>query len=1171
MRLDQVTIDNTINIRDELDEDTVRRYMEIFDQLPAVTVFRLPDGTCLLAGGFHRAEAARRLGREEIRAEVQEGTRQEAEDFAALDNLTHGKPYSRTERRKMIESWLRRHTDWSNNRIAQALSVSDQTVRVVRDELEATSQIAKLDALVGADGKAHPRKMPERPAESTSQIGKLADAPEAEGNHSGTGGGGEQRFPPAEEYVTARLVTSSPSRMEFEDNGQITDGRTQTPSDELPIRTDGDSGATNSPLQTFPDIPAPDVTLTNALLAQSNAVRIPLPDKSVQTVAFSSPYWGLRQYDGDTQAFVWPGVTFRLPGGELSFPGGDGCDHQWANPAGGQTGDYCLKCGAWRGPLGLEPSPEMFVGHLTMILREVCRVLRDDGTCWLNLGFSYWGGKGQSGQGTFEFQQSRYEAGESISRPQAHVGGQGLTRPSDGSHPDYKSKDLVEIPWLVGIAARMDGWYLRSAINWVKDNAMPSSVDDRPTQDYELVLLLAKSDRYFYDIDALREPVAASTPDRYERGYVYAAKRQAMVERGFYHTGTDGKYNLCGSRELNPLGRNKRTTWYEGREPVRLAEELLAAGYTLEEALQTAGIPADTGKENSSDTWRVNTSPYTGAHYAAWPPALVARMIQAGSPPAVCARCGKPYVRVIERSLATHEAGDDPTMQTGRAGFNRERDEAQTRLMTVSQAEIAAFLKSQANGRTAECRERFGTKWDHWIRTDDTGARLPTPDDWLDLKSLLGFDSRYDKDILPYTGKQANYARLPLMGTDHRPSTQIRDEWEQTRRQALGWRPDCACFDHPLNVEEWPDETHPVCGRCGQSHTKPAIVLDVTAGSGTTVQVARQLGRIGIGLDISLPYLAAQAKNRVVKPAKVSQKQSEVINRGIRLELPENEVITGDLIQVLPHLPVGSVDLIFADPPFNIGKIYGSDRVDDRLGDEEYRGRLRLWLASCLPLLKPTGSLVIHHIPVWAYRAAAFLEDSGLYFQRWVAWQDQSTFIANRVFRPEHYVFLWFSREANPAQTPVYAPHQRCARCGDYATHWGGKEKFRDEQGKTASDVWSKEFTRIHAGRKSRAANELPLEAVLRWVLALTKPGDYVFDPFLGSGTTAAAAELSGRRWGGVEINPDNLGAIRAKQDTAREMAGAVGDVDAMPPEERAGVLSRLTAMWGEKLRVDED
>ena len=198
-----------------------------------------------------------------------------------------------------------------------------------------------------------------------------------------------------------------------------------------------------------------------------------LPSDTFQTCVTSPPYWGQRDYG-----------TRRWFGGVLDCDHDQAIEHgphhpgqveqtKWkkAEAAGkGQTARTftCSKCGAWWGQLGLEPTPSAYVEHLVQVFHEVRRVLRSDGTLWLNLGDSYAGGR----------------------------------------HEGHKAKDLIGIPWLVALALQHDGWWLRSDIIWHKPNVMPESVVDRPTRAHEYVFLLTKSQEYFYDREAILEPSA---------------------------------------------------------------------------------------------------------------------------------------------------------------------------------------------------------------------------------------------------------------------------------------------------------------------------------------------------------------------------------------------------------------------------------------------------------------------------------------------------------------------------------------------------------------------------------------------------------------------------------------------------------------------------------------
>jgi DNA modification methylase len=222
-----------------------------------------------------------------------------------------------------------------------------------------------------------------------------------------------------------------------------------------------------------------------------------MPAGIAQTCVTSPPYWGLRDY------------------GTSVWAGGDGdCDHRKKNPvvdqrtstlgsnssglaidnSAYQLGKHflhtCPKCGARRvgAEIGLEPSPEEYVSRLVEVFREVWRVLRDDGTLWLNLGDSYNGSGGVGGPGKSHTNQG------SVDRRDNRAGWSGL-----------KQKDLVGIPWRVAFALQADGWYLRSDIIWSKPNPMPESVRDRPTKAHEYIFLLAKAKSYYYDAKSIEE------------------------------------------------------------------------------------------------------------------------------------------------------------------------------------------------------------------------------------------------------------------------------------------------------------------------------------------------------------------------------------------------------------------------------------------------------------------------------------------------------------------------------------------------------------------------------------------------------------------------------------------------------------------------------------------
>lgn len=249
-----------------------------------------------------------------------------------------------------------------------------------------------------------------------------------------------------------------------------------------------------------------------------------LPEGSAQTCVTSPPYWGLRDYGVPPR--VWDGSGCRR--------------HRWGPQFRG--GRFCERCGAWKGCLGLEATPDLFVRHLVLIMHEVRRVLRDDGTLWLNLGDCF--------VGTQTF------------------------RGSDGE--GLKPKDLIGIPWRVALALQADGWWLRSDIVWAKPNGPPEPSRDRPTRAHEFVFLLSKSRRYFYDAEAVREPDKGG---RSGNGYV----RPQRLSYG-------GPTAPRGQTEewVGGGGRNCRSVWqippssYRGAHfatfPEGLAEPCVLAG-----------------------------------------------------------------------------------------------------------------------------------------------------------------------------------------------------------------------------------------------------------------------------------------------------------------------------------------------------------------------------------------------------------------------------------------------------------------------------------------------------------------------------------------------------------------------------------------------------------------
>lgn len=265
--------------------------------------------------------------------------------------------------------------------------------------------------------------------------------------------------------------------------------------------------------------------------------------------------------------------------------------------------------------IGLEETPEAYVANMVKVFREVKRVLKDEGTLWLNLGDSYWGGKGQSGSRDGEYQDERANRGDSINQRHQQMGGYGKTRPTDKRHNVIKPKDLIGIPWMVAFALRADGWYLRQDIIWHKPNPMPESVTDRCTKSHEYIFLLSKSQRYYYDADAIKTPI-----------------KDASVALALRGVGENHK-NINGApgqtpHSMNQPRRNVRDLIkgydHRGEGDKKLTGH--SGNYDAE------GNLIGDGMANKKSVWSVTTKPFKEAHFATFPEDLIVDCIKAGCP-----------------------------------------------------------------------------------------------------------------------------------------------------------------------------------------------------------------------------------------------------------------------------------------------------------------------------------------------------------------------------------------------------------------------------------------------------------------------------------------------------------------------------------------------------------
>jgi len=254
---------------------------------------------------------------------------------------------------------------------------------------------------------------------------------------------------------------------------------------------------------------------------------------------------------------------------------------------------YGLRDYGHDGQIGLEETPEAYIKAMVEVFRCVWDVLADDGTLWLNIGDSYNGSGATGGQG-----KQHTNAG-SVGRPDARGGYVGL-----------KQKDLIGIPWMLAFALRADGWYLRQDIIWHKPNPMPESVQDRCTKAHEYIFLLSKSQKYYYDADAIAEPVTDSTAIR-------------LLQDIDNQIGSDRVPNKTNGT-MKAVGGKKFTSDMGGGGTTFVGH----SGYTKADG--TSSLKAT---RNKRSVWTVTTKPYKGAHFATFPPDLITPCILALSKP----------------------------------------------------------------------------------------------------------------------------------------------------------------------------------------------------------------------------------------------------------------------------------------------------------------------------------------------------------------------------------------------------------------------------------------------------------------------------------------------------------------------------------------------------------
>jgi site-specific DNA-methyltransferase (adenine-specific) len=240
------------------------------------------------------------------------------------------------------------------------------------------------------------------------------------------------------------------------------------------------------------------------------------------------------------------------------------------------------------------------------------------------------------------------------------------------------------------------------------------------------------------------------------------------------------------------------------------------------------------------------------------------------------------------------------------------------------------------------------------------------------------------------------------------------------------------------------------------------------------------------------------------------------------LETPLGRLYEADCTEVMRTLASDSVDLAFADPPFNLGKTYRS-KIDDAKASHEYLEWCQGWLDEMIRVLKPGGALFLWNLPKWNLPLGAYLGER-LTFRHWITVDIKYSLpIAGRLY-PAHYALLYFIKGKKPTIFhPDRLPVPCCRHCGGELRDYGGYKDKMNPKGVSLSDVWTDIPPVRHAKYKKRDANALDLKLMDRIVTMASDPGSVVLDPFGGSGTTYVAAELTGRRWIGSELHCEDI------------------------------------------------
>lgn len=589
---------------------------------------------------------------------------------------------------------------------------------------------------------------------------------------------------------------------------------------------------------------------------------LPLADGTVSVVCTSPPYLGLRAYAGD-QELVWDAE--------------EGCHHEWAanlvsaandsnrgdmnGTTGGapgakvlgakvSQGTFCSLCLAWKGAFGLEPSPSAYIRHLMVFMAELWRVLRDDGCVFVNLGDSYnSAGPNNHGKSTLVRLGSNAETWH---------------QPSTKKLAGIRPKSLMLIPERFAIACQEAGWIVRSRIAWAKPNPMPESVRDRPTDSWEHIWMLTKSERYYFDQEAVREPLAESTlaDGRNGTGRHPQGKYSSKYESPSW-------YREQGKVFVNPeQGRNLRSVWTIADENDKIAAWFGKLGFCRKcNGLRVAGnglgptIARDMGGlqeiiEQNQENF-VHTESRMNSLSAQSPQGLQLTMF-AETEDVSTRLILNPSLLEPTSCEVTHQPPTMPPSPT-----------AQPDMSMMYPILISEVMVNGSVVPVCACDAEDNALKSVWrIPTQSfEGAHFATFPEALVEPCIL---AACPEDICTV----CNTPRVRMV--EH-----ANMEWTKGPKRMA----DAALGRTRMGGTQNVPASNKTLGftDCGHGSYVPGLVLDPFSGSGTTALVAQKLGRRAIGVDLSEEYTAMAAKRigevplpLILSPAKVS---SDLANR----------------------------------------------------------------------------------------------------------------------------------------------------------------------------------------------------------------------------------------------------------------------------------------------------